>query len=149
MQSEVTPNMVLFLRRLCCWGQTRQESPLCEPLGETRRLDSVSPALAEGACAVPPEDSRRWLAAVGLLADPAASVRALLRPRQPRPADLDRRGRPAPHAPVLRLAFREDILSGLDAVVGLHRRLFSQPLELSPQRPMGRRPYPGQRRRGV
>jgi len=74
----------------------------------------------------PPEDARRWPAAIGLLAGPAASVLALPRPRPPRPADLDRRGRPAP---LLRLAFSEDILSGLDRnAVELRRRSTPAPL---------------------
>ena len=52
-----------------------------------------------------PEDARRWLAAVGLLAGPAASVLALPRPRQPTDA-ASRRSRPP--------RTREDILSELD-----------------------------------
>jgi hypothetical protein len=76
----------------------------------------------------PPEDARRWLAAVGLLAGPAASGGPSPGPARRVPQISTAGDAQLRLPPVLRLAFREDILSGLDAVVGLHRRLFSQPL---------------------
>ena len=94
----------------------------------------------------PPEDVRRWLVAVGLLVGPAASGGP-----SPGPARRIPQISTAGDAQLrlLRLAFSEDILSGLDAVVALHRRLLAQFFELSPQRFVRSWPCPGQRRRGV